>query len=418
MNHWMTQQSKRLLLKSFEGLRSGRLEIVCPERVYEFGDGSSPLRATLAIHNDRFFSRALFGGDVGMGESYMDGDWSSPDLVSVIRLAVRNLSLIEGEKKLLSAFSRVADFVRHRLRDNTLTGSRRNIHDHYDLSNDFFRLFLDPSMLYSCAYYRSPEDSLEAAQEQKLDRICSKLRLEPNDHVLEIGSGWGAFAVHAVQKYGCRVTTTTISREQYNYAGARFSELGFGPDRITLLLSDYRDLQGKFDKIVSIEMFEAVGLKHYDEFFTACDRLLQPEGAMLLQTITILDQKFHAYRKRCDWIQKYIFPGAELASVSEILRSLARGTKLSLFNLEDIGTHYARTLAAWRDRFQSSIPAVRQLGFDDRFIRMWDFYLAGCEGSFLERHIGDAQLLLTRNHNPQTLFGEPWVADYHPETVY
>jgi cyclopropane-fatty-acyl-phospholipid synthase len=264
--------------------------------------------------------------------------------------------------------------------------------------------------MYSCAYYNGAGDSLEAAQFQKLDRICRKLNLRPDDHVLEIGTGWGGFAEHAVERYGCRVTTTTISGEQYEYARQRFRSLG-GSERIHLLRQDYRNLSGQFDKIVSIEMFEAVGLRYYDEFFGACDRLLRPEGSMLLQTISINEQAFPAYRRRCDWIQKYIFPGAELASISEILRSLARATSMGLYHAEDIGAHYARTLREWRRRFHEAEEPVRALGFDERFLRMWDYYLGYCEAAFLERHTGDFQLLLTKTHSPRPLFNEPWPAE-------
>jgi len=273
-------------------------------------------------------------------------------------------------------------------------------------------LFLDPSMMYSCAFYESEEDTLEAAQFQKLDRICRKLRLGPEDHVLEIGTGWGAFALHATERYGCRVTTTTISREQFEVAERRF-----GGSNIELLFEDYRNLKGVYDKIVSIEMFEAVGLRHYDEFFGACDRLLKPDGSMLMQAITMNERSFPAYRRKADWIQKYIFPGSELASVGEILNSLRRATTLSLHHFEDIGTHYARTLAAWRDAFRSHLEEVRGLGFDERFIRMWDYYLAYCEGAFLERHIGDAQILLTKACNPKPLLGEPWGAAMYYDSV-
>jgi cyclopropane-fatty-acyl-phospholipid synthase len=262
-------------------------------------------------------------------------------------------------------------------------------------------------MMYSCACYESENDSLEVAQFQKLDRFCRKLCLGPEDHVLEIGTGWGGFAQHAVKYYGCRVTTTTISRQQFDHAQKRFASF-VGGERIELLNEDYRNLRGKYDKIASIEMFEAVGLSHYDEFFGACDRLLRPDGILLLQTITMNEQSFPAYRLQSDWIKKHIFPGAELASVKEILSSLARVTSLGLYHAEDIGTHYARTLAEWRSRFHRANAEVRSLGFDDRFIRMWDYYLAYCEGAFLERHIGDFQLLLTKNHSPRTQFNEPW----------
>jgi cyclopropane-fatty-acyl-phospholipid synthase len=396
-----------LFLSTLKELRGGSLELLLPDRVCRFGDDSGGIRARLIVHRARFFARALFGGDVGIGEAYMDGDWSSPDLVSLVRLAVRNLSSLEKKHSLFSWLSRFADAILQRLRKNTIAGSRRNIRAHYDLGNEFFRLFLDRNLVYSCGWYETPEDSIDTAQIQKLDRICRKLALGPQDRVLEIGTGWGAFALHAVRQYGCRVTTTTISRQQYEHARDWFDSSPAGR-RIELLFEDYRHLCGRFDKIVSIEMFEAVGFDHYDDYFGACDRLLGPDGSMLIQTITMNEQKFSAYRKRSDWIQKHIFPGSQLASVGGILASLARSTRLSLFHAEEMGAHYARTLAAWRERFLRSIPEVRALGFDDRFIRMWDYYLAYCEGAFLERHIGDFQLLLTKNHNPRPLLQEPW----------
>jgi len=403
---------KTLFLKSLRNIRHGWLEVISGGESWQYGDPSSSLRASIFIHDERFFRRAVFGGDVGMGESWMDGDWSSPDLVSVVRLAVRNLAAVENQNRVLNWLARGLDRLRHLSRDNSITGSRKNISAHYDLSNDFFRLFLDPSMMYSCAFYESEDDSLETAQFQKLDRICRKLRLGPEDHVLEIGTGWGAFALHATRNYGCRVTTTTISREQFDVAEQRFEGTN-----IELMREDYRNLNGVYDKIVSIEMFEAVGLRHYDDFFSACDRLLKPDGSMLMQAITMNEQSFPEYRKKADWIQKYIFPGSELASVGEILNSLRRATSLSLFHFEDIGTHYARTLAQWHDGFRSHIDEVRALGFDERFIRMWDYYLSYCEGAFLERHIGDAQILLTKARNPKPLLGEPWGATSYHDSV-
>lgn len=399
--------AKKLFLSTLEGLRGGHLELILPDRTLTFGDVRSELSAQLLVHRERFFTRALLGGDTAIGEAYMDGDWSAPDLVSLMHLAVRNLSQLEGSSTFFSVLSRFADRLRQRMRANTVKGSRRNIRAHYDLSNDFFKLFLDQSMVYSCAWYETPEDSLETAQFQKLDRICRKLNLLPGDCVLEIGTGWGGFALHAARNYGSQVTTTTISQQQYVYARSLF-DAEDKDRRIELLMKDYREVTGSFDKIVSIEMFEAVGFEHYDEFFGVCDKLLKPDGSMLLQTITMNEQRFARYLKQSDWIQKYIFPGAQLASLRGILDSLARATRISLFHAEDMGAHYACTLAAWRERFFNSIAEVNSLGFDEQFIRMWDYYLAFCEGAFLERHISDFQLLLTKNYNPGPLFQEPW----------
>jgi len=407
----ITNIAKKIFLKSLAGLRVGSLQIVCPEDTYFFGQSgfgreNDPLHAVIAIHDERFFRRALLAGDVGIGEAYMDGDWSTPDLVAVVRLAVRNLDKLDGSNRLLTFFRKFYDVFEHRQRRNTQAGSRRNIAYHYDLGNDFYRLFLDRSLAYSCAYFEKADDTLEQAQIRKFDHICRKLQLHPQDHVLEIGTGWGGFAAYAAETYGCRVTTTTISKQQHDYAREVFFRSKSG-DRIQLMFEDYRNLQGQFDKIVSIEMFEAVGYEHYDDFFTACDRLLKPDGCMLLQTITIREAKFQQYLKQSDWIQKYIFPGAELASVIEIQRSLARTTHMQLFHMEDIGKHYALTLHEWRHRFLEHHSEVRQLGFDDRFVHMWDYYLAYCEGAFGERHISNVQLVLSKVTSAMQLMNEP-----------
>jgi cyclopropane-fatty-acyl-phospholipid synthase len=397
--------AKSIFLKTLARLRVGSLELVCPEATYRFG-AYDELQAVVAVHDDRFFLRALMAGDIGVGEAYMDGDWSTPDLVAVVRLAVRNLDQLDNSNRVFTALRRMADLLAHRRNGNSQSGSRRNIAYHYDLGNEFYQLFLDRNLAYSCAYYEHPEDSLEQAQISKFDRICRKLELGPGDHLLEIGTGWGGFAVYASETYGCHVTTTTISHQQHDYSRELFSRERAG-GRIELLLEDYRNLQGQYDKIVSIEMFEAVGYEHYDDYFAACDRLLRPAGSMLLQTITILESKFQQYRKQSDWIKKHIFPGAELASVIEIQRSLARTTRMKLAHLEEIGPHYALTLQEWRRRFLDRLAEVRRLGFDERFIRMWDYYLAYCEGAFREGYIGDVQLVLAKVTSNNRSTNEP-----------
>jgi cyclopropane-fatty-acyl-phospholipid synthase len=413
----VTQWAKRAFLSSLGPVRGGRLTIECSDRTYQFGSAGE-LDATLAVRDDRFFLRALTGSDIGIGESYMDGDWTSPDPVPLARLMLRNRRVLDGQSRVVGALRRMGGALARRLRDNSLAGSRRHIHRHYDLGNDFFRLFLDADLrMYSCGHFASGTDSLETAQAQKVDGICRTLALAPSDHVLEIGTGWGGFAAWAATRYGCRVTTTTISDEQYRHVCELRSTLGEAGARIEVLRSDYRELTGRFDKVVSIEMFEAVGLNHYDDYFAAVDRLLAPDGSMLLQTITVDDQWFPSYHGTPDWIEKYIFPGGELASVGEILKSLARTTSLSMYHADNLGTHYARTLRAWRARFHRSFDLVRAQGFDDRFIRMWDLYLASCEAAFLERHTGLFQLLLVKNGSQRALFNEPWAGTSRPSAA-
>lgn len=405
--------AKKLVLNRLRYLTEGYLELVCPEGNYCFGEAGSSIRGLIVVHDERFFLRVLKDGDIGLGESFVDQDWSSPDLTAVIQIGVKNLAAVGTDNSLLSALARFRNRLWHRQNENSLSGSRKNISCHYDLGNDFYRLFLDPRMAYSCAYFETSGDSLERAQFNKFDRICKKLNLSERDHVLEIGTGWGGFAVHAARNYGCRVTTTTISRAQHDYTQELIEREGLS-DRINLLFCDYRQLNGTFDKIVSIEMFEAVGLRYYDTFFQKCEQLLNRTGSMLLQTISINDRVFDSYRKNCDWIQKYIFPGAELASVAEICRSVSRRDSLQIYHAEDIGMHYASTLRAWRDRFLKARESVMALGFDERFVRMWTYYFTYCEAAFLERHIGDFQILLTRSLCSAPLLDEPAILFQNP----
>lgn len=388
--------AKRAFFHTLGGLREGHLTIEHAGEPREFGDPTSELRARVTVHHGRFFARMLTGGTDAAGDSYVDGDWTADDLVAVVRICVRNLRLLESSNRMMTWLSRVLGRIAHVRRANTVDGSKRNIAAHYDLSNEFFALFLDRDMVYSSGVYPSESASLEDAQREKLDCICRKLALTPDDHVLEIGTGWGAFALHAASNYGCRVTTTTISREQHTGAASRFAEAGETARRIELLQEDYRHLRGRYSKLASIEMFEAVGLENYDTFFSVCDRLLAPGGSVALQTITMREENFASYRRNSDWIQRRVFPGGELASVREIHASVARATKLAVTHVEDFGMHYAATLAEWRRRFFSRMDDVRTLGFDEPFVRLWDYYLCYCEGAFRERAIGVAQVVLAK----------------------
>lgn len=388
--------ARELLFRRLAGIRGGSLEIRLPSgRVRRFGERGAGLDAVVAIRDESAFRRFVFRGDIAFGETYAEGLWSSPDLAAVTRLAARNVRLFDSGGRAPAVISRAIQRIRHGRRRNTVSGSRENIRHHYDLGTDFYSLFLDPTLTYSCGVFDRPGMSLEEAQVAKFDRIAEALELSPGDRLLEIGSGWGSFAVHAATRYGCRVTTTTISQAQHDHVRDRIARERLG-DRITLLLRDYRRLEGRFDKAVSIEMFEAVGLDYYDDYFGAVDRLLEPGGSMLLQTIWMNDERFEAYRRQPDFIQRYIFPGSELASLAEIRGSLERATGLRVADVDEIGPHYATTLAAWRSAFLANAGRVRALGFPETFIRMWEYYLAYCEGGFAEGYIGDAQILLVK----------------------
>lgn len=387
--------SERMIVRRLQGLRRGRLTVRSGPRTYRLGQGEGcDLAPSVRIVDPRFWSAVALRGSLGAAEAYADGWWTTDDLTAVVRLFVINDALwsLEGGWARLSA---PLLKVFHGLRRNTRQGSRKNIAAHYDLSNDFFALFLDPTMTYSAGIFAAPDTTLEQASLAKIDRLCRKLELRPSDHLLEIGTGWGALAIHAAREYGCRVTTTTISRQQHALAQARIAEAGLG-ERITLLLSDYRDLRGTYDKLVSVEMIEAVGHEYYDAFFAACGRLLAPHGQMALQAITMADHGYEQARRSVDFIQRYIFPGSCIPSVTALSQAMARSSDLRLNHLEDMTPHYATTLRRWRERFLARLDDVRALGFDDWFIRLWEFYLAYCEAGFAERHLGSVQLLYTK----------------------
>ncbi|MBS0581756.1 MAG: class I SAM-dependent methyltransferase [Proteobacteria bacterium] len=353
----------------------------------------------LAVHIDvlepAFYRAVATNGSVGAGEAWMDGHWRCNDLVGLVRLLLRNRDLLDGMETGLARLSGLAMRGLHALRRNTRDGSRRNIAAHYDLGNEFFKLFLSDDLMYSSAYWAGAEDTLEAASVRKLDLVCRRLELKPGDRVVEIGTGWGGFALHAAKHYGCHVTTATISQEQYALARERVTTAGLG-DRIDVLLQDYRDLHGRFDKLVSIEMIEAIGADYLDMYFHQIGRLLEPDGLALLQAITIEDHRYAQALKSVDFIKRHVFPGSFIPSLNAMLAAKARSSDLGLIAQEDFGDSYARTLHAWRERFMARLPEVRAQGFDERFVRMWEFYLAYCEGGFRERAIGVSHLLLAR----------------------
>ncbi|MBA3262276.1 MAG: class I SAM-dependent methyltransferase [Thermoleophilaceae bacterium] len=382
--------ARQLSVALLNRLREGRVELDDGQRRQAFGPVGSDLAATVRLHDDRFLG-ALPRGSLALAEAYADGAWDSDDLVTLVRVGARELPRIDRWRRpfapLRSALSRVPH--------NTRDGSRRHIAAHYDLGNDMFRLFLDDTMTYSCALFESPEFTLREAQEAKLDRVCRKLELGPDDHLLEVGTGWGSLAVHAAGRYGCRVTTTTISREQHAVAAERVREAGL-EDRVSVLLEDYRDLRGRFDKLVSIEMIEAVGWQYFDLFFRRCAELLRPDGLMLLQAITVADRAYELEKSTRSFIRQLIFPSGCLPSVAVIRHSVDRVTDMRMLDLEDITDHYPETLRRWRENFVHSANRATAMGYDLRFRRLWELYFAWCEGGFRERRIGDVQALLAK----------------------
>jgi cyclopropane-fatty-acyl-phospholipid synthase len=373
-------------------IRAGRLTIIEAGRRHELGAGEP--HAVIHVADPRVWP-ALLRGSRGLAEAYVAGHWDSPDLVAVIRVAARNAHVLDRARKRLTPIREPYQRARGALARNTPRRSRRDIAAHYDLGNELFALMLDPTMMYSSAYFERVDMTLEEASLAKLDLVCDKLDLGPDDHVLEIGTGWGGFAVHAAASRGCRVTTTTISREQARFARARVREAGVD-DFVTVLEADYRDLTGRYDKLASIEMIEAVGHKDFGTFFTRCNDLLKPDAAMLLQAITIDDRAYAVERASKSFIRTHIFPGGCLPSLETISRCVARRTDLALVHLEDFGHDYAETVRRWRANFEHAPARLAELGYDERFRRLWRMYLAYCEAGFAERRIGVAQLLYAK----------------------
>ncbi len=391
--------ARALLLKSLTSITSGRLTLVDGKTRLEFGDPDSDLCARIHVHTGAFYRRVALGGTIGAAEAYMNGAWDCDDLPSLVRIMVRNQQAQTRMEKGLARCTAPSQRLIHHRNDNTRHGSRRNIAAHYDLGNDFYRLFLDPTMTYSCGFFEHSESTMEEASVAKFEGICKKLRLAPGMTLLEIGTGWGGFAIHAARHYDCRVTTTTISHQQFELAGQRIREAGL-EDKIILLQKDYRNLLGEFDRVVSIEMIEAVGHQHLPTFFTAFHRRLAPGGLGLIQAITVPNRIYGHYVKNPDFINRYIFPGGCCPSLGILAQSAAKYTDLQLLDREELTPHYTRTLQAWRHAFHKNLGRIRYLGYDERFIRMWDYYLSYCEGGFAEQFTGVHQLLYARAGHP------------------
>ncbi len=397
--------SAKTVIKLLSSMRKGQLTLYFEDgSVYPIGqEPDSPFQAAIQVTDDRCFSRIIQYGHIGFAEAFLDGEWETPDLEAVIAWFILNIedsTVLEGSKNkvfwvnLLGKLNRVY----HLLRANNVDNSKKNIHEHYDLGNEFFQIFLDPTMTYSSARFTHPEQSLEQAQISKYDALCQKLQLKPHDRVLEIGTGWGGFAMHAARNYGCTIDTTTISEEQFKLATARIAQAGLS-DQITVHLQDYRKLSGQYDKIVSIEMLEAVGDAYMDTYFAQCSRLLKPHGLLSIQYITCPDSRYELLKNNVDFIQKHIFPGSLLPSVGRVNQAINRTGNLFLHDLEDLGNSYAKTLQLWYDAFNANLSEVRRQGFDERFIRKWNYYLMYCKAAFRMRNISVVQAIYTNPNN-------------------
>lgn len=401
---------RKAMLDKLACLEDAVLTIKDPLGEFVLGsEGSDGLSARIDVLDMNFYRQVALGGSIGAAESYMDQDWQANDLCRVIQIFVRNRDLLDRMESGLATLANQLLKVWHFTNRNSQQGSRKNIAAHYDLGNELFALFLDQHSMYSSATFYHPDLSLEDASTAKLERICQKLQLQPDDHIIEIGTGWGGFATYAAKNYDCHITTTTISKEQYQAAQQRVADAGVA-DRVTILMEDYRDLQGSYDKLVSIEMIEAVGHHYLDTYLKQCAALLKPNGLALIQAITIEDSYYHQALKSVDFIKRYIFPGSFIPCVSAIVSSASRSTDLRLINLEDQGESYALTLKHWRKRFLGALDQVRAQGYNDEFIRMWEFYLCYCEGGFKEKSISNVQLLLAKPGNRR----QQWLPVYEP----
>lgn len=388
--------ARGLLFRQLQKITKGRIIVDEGNALHSFGeDDANALTAHIIVTDPAFYQAVVFNGSIGAGESYMKQQWHTPDLVALVRIMVLNMSVLNDMDQGKSYLALLMNKLLHRRNRNSTQGSRKNISAHYDLSNEFFATFLDPSMMYSSAIFRDETQSLHEASLNKLTHICERLQLTPQDHLLEIGTGWGSMAIHAARHYGCRVTTTTISTEQYQFARQRVIEEGM-EDRVELLLKDYRDLEGQYDKLVSIEMIEAVGHEYFSTYFAKCSSLLKADGLMLIQAITISDQRYEQSKRAVDFIQRYIFPGGCLPSNTAIARHVAQDTDMQIVGLEDMTRDYAMTLERWRKTFLAKVREIQAQGFGPDFIRMWDYYLAYCQGGFMERVIHTAQIVMAK----------------------
>lgn len=389
--------ARRLLFSALDHLQHGKLTITEPDGTVSefFGTESTALSGEVHIHDPKFFSRVLSGGSRGAGESYMSDEWDSADLTSVFRIAALNEPMWQSLERGWARLTLPASRIYHWLKRNSRAQSKRNIAAHYDLGNEFFKLFLDPTMMYSCGVFENDTDTMEQASNRKNDLICQKLQLQPSDHLVEVGTGWGGFALHAAKHYGCRITTTTISQEQFELASERIRTAGL-EQQVTVLQQDYRDLTGSYDKLVSIEMIEAIGWENYDTYFKSCSDLLRANGLMLVQAITIPDNGFDDSKRHVDFIKRYVFPGGCLPSVEAMVGAARKVTDLQLIKLDDIGAHYVPTLRAWLSRFEANKRQVASLGYDERFIRLWRFYLCYSEAAFAERSTSNVHALFAK----------------------